>query len=299
VAGLTQDPEAWARLGAKIREQRETLGMSRRQLSAEAGVSEKSIQVAEEGRTPRARWPQSLRLIEAALRWAPGSMVHILEGGEPEQLLDLFTLAEQESGIPDQARLFPEVGRAPAEEVDEGAPPYLERSQVLTRLPKKLRASLEDVLSFGRKAKAFGASDSLVEEYEEAVDALIIDLTSRSIAYEGHSRDPGLLWHWRDAMRQDPMLRHERNERLREAEIRRRRMLEEADRLYRAANPTAVDRTVVVGGTTSEEVLRELRKLAEEVAQIAKKVDSTGSVPGVDRSFTEEEMEQQPKPSDG
>lgn len=83
MAGVTQDPEAWARLGVKIREQREKLGMSRRQLSEVAGVSEKAIQVAEDGRTPRARWPQSLQLIESALCWAPGSMRRILEGGEP------------------------------------------------------------------------------------------------------------------------------------------------------------------------------------------------------------------------
>lgn len=296
MAAVTQDPEAWARLGAKIREQRETLGMSRRQLSAEAGVSEKSIQVAEEGRTPRARWPQSLRLIETALRWAPGSMVHILEGGEPEALLDLFSLAEQASGLPDQVSMFPEAGRVLGEEIDEETSPHHSRSQALARLPKRLRDSLDDVLSFGRKAKTYGASDSLIEEYEEAVEALIIDLTSRSIAYEGHSRDPGHLWHWREAIRQEPMLRREKSERLREAEVRRRRMLEEADRLYRASNPLAVDRTPVVGGTTSEEVLRELRNLAQEVTRLSEKVDSRGSVPGVDRSLTEEEMEQQPKP---
>ncbi|WP_406338693.1 helix-turn-helix domain-containing protein [Streptomyces sp. NBC_01620] len=59
---------------------REALGYSRKKLSEVAGVSEKSIQVAEEGRTPRARWPQSLSLIEEALGWRRGCMVHILEG---------------------------------------------------------------------------------------------------------------------------------------------------------------------------------------------------------------------------
>lgn len=83
MASVTQDPEAWTRLGAKIREQREARGLSRRQLSEVASVSEKSIQVAEEGRIPRARWPQSLTLIEEAIGWQRGSMMNVLEGGEP------------------------------------------------------------------------------------------------------------------------------------------------------------------------------------------------------------------------
>lgn len=74
----------WARLGASIRAERESHGLSRRALSESAGVSEKSIQVAEEGRAPRARWPQSLALIEKALGWPSGWMKEILEGEPPE-----------------------------------------------------------------------------------------------------------------------------------------------------------------------------------------------------------------------
>ncbi|MGW4076012.1 helix-turn-helix domain-containing protein [Streptomyces asiaticus] len=76
-------PDDWARLGARIRASREAQGFSRKKLSDMAGVSEKSIQTAEEGRVPRARWPQSLPVIEQALGWAPGSMRAILDGGEP------------------------------------------------------------------------------------------------------------------------------------------------------------------------------------------------------------------------
>jgi transcriptional regulator with XRE-family HTH domain len=284
VAAVTQDPEAWARLGAKIREQREALGMSRRQLSEAAGVSEKSIQVAEEGRAPRARWPQSLRLIEPALRWAPGSMMEILAGGEPEPIHDLFSIAEVERmGVPDQMPMFPDAGPGETEEFSSNHT----RSAALARLPKALRAGLGDVLSFGSKARAYG-----VEEYERSVEGLILDMTRRPIAYEGASRDPGHLMLWQDALRRDPFLRREREERMRAA-ARERRRLDEAAHLYRARN---VDRDVVVGGTDSAEVLRELRKLAEEVAELGKKVNSQGAVPGVDRSFTEDEMEQQPKP---
>jgi transcriptional regulator with XRE-family HTH domain len=286
VADVTQDPEAWARLGAKIREQRESLGMSRRQLSEAAGVSEKSIQVAEEGRTPRARWPQSLRLIEAAIRWSSGSMVQILEGGEPEPVLDLFSLAESgASAVPDQMPMFPD---GDLEEEDEFST-NRNRSAALARMPKGIRAALTEVLEFGHLGRIHGADLELVERYEEAVDALLVDLISRPLGFTGFSQDPGRLTLWRRALRMDPLLRKEKEELMR-AQARERRRLEEAGHLYR------VKRDVVVGGTTSDEVLRELRKLAEEVAVLAEKVDAREAVPGVDRSFTEEEMEQQPKP---
>lgn len=75
---IPRDPEAWARLGRTIREHREEAGYSRRALAAKAGVSEKSIQVAEEGRVPRGRMPQSLGRIGEALGWMPGAYISIL-----------------------------------------------------------------------------------------------------------------------------------------------------------------------------------------------------------------------------
>lgn len=75
----------WARLGSRIRTEREGHGLSRRALSEAADVSEKSIQVAEEGRAPRARWPQSLKLIEKALGWESGHMKAILAEGSDWQ----------------------------------------------------------------------------------------------------------------------------------------------------------------------------------------------------------------------
>lgn len=78
---VPRDPEAWAKLGRTIRECREEDGLSRRALAEKAGVSEKSIQVAEEGRVPRGRMPQSLARIEEALRWLPGAHISILNGG--------------------------------------------------------------------------------------------------------------------------------------------------------------------------------------------------------------------------
>lgn len=74
---LTASPEAWARLGHSLRERREALGLSRRALSLKADVSEKSIQVAEEGRVPT-RWPLTIGPIARALGWEPAVALQIV-----------------------------------------------------------------------------------------------------------------------------------------------------------------------------------------------------------------------------
>ncbi|MFI8297321.1 multiprotein-bridging factor 1 family protein [Streptomyces nigra] len=74
-------PEDWARLGAQIRKAREAQGLSRRKLAEISGVSEKSIQLTEEGRVPT-RWPKSLKALEAMLGWANGDVEAVLDGGE-------------------------------------------------------------------------------------------------------------------------------------------------------------------------------------------------------------------------
>lgn len=73
----------WERLGVRLREARESRGMSRRALADKTGVSEKTIQTAEEGRVPSARWPKSIDTLAAGLSWAPGSARTVLEGGSP------------------------------------------------------------------------------------------------------------------------------------------------------------------------------------------------------------------------
>lgn len=74
---LTASPEAWARLGHSLREQREALGFSRRALAEKADVSEKSIQIAEEGRVPT-RWPLTIGPIARALGWEPATALQIV-----------------------------------------------------------------------------------------------------------------------------------------------------------------------------------------------------------------------------
>lgn len=75
---LSAPPEAWARLGRELRERREALGLSRRALSEKADVSEKAIQIAEEGRVPSARWPQSITRIARALGWTAEAAAQIV-----------------------------------------------------------------------------------------------------------------------------------------------------------------------------------------------------------------------------
>lgn len=273
MAGVTQDPGAWAELGAKIRERREALGLSRRQLSEIAGVSEKSIQVAEEGRTPRARWPQSLRLIESALRWEPGSMEIILNGGEAEETLSLFPLApeEERAGAREQLPIFLKEEEGIPGAIYGELPSILTLSQVLSEMPSALRKGLPDTLEFGRMAADHGADDEAVERYEEALGALLVDLTSRPLRYVGRSPDPGRIAPWREAVRAGAFRRREKESEMRLNSRERHRLLARAEGVYRM---TAPGRTAVVGESiTSAEVLQELRKLSAEVAELSKRVD--------------------------
>ncbi|WP_030333751.1 helix-turn-helix domain-containing protein [Streptomyces sp. NRRL B-1381] len=264
VVAVERGPEAWARLGQKIREAREAQGFSRKNLSEIAGVSEKSIQVAEEGRTPRARWPQSLSLIEAGLGWTRGSMQHVLDGGEPSlaplQDLPLFEMAD------DGRLLSRDELASPTDLLRERPSPYT-RSVILAELPRPIRSSIGDVLRFGRRAQNFGASTSLVEEYERVVEALILDLAANSRGFDP-SFEPGALADWERAESMDPVVRKNRMEREIAADRRRRSARADMAQLL-----SRDDDVVVVGDDKIEasEVLLELRKLAEEVAGLSEK----------------------------
>lgn len=83
---VTYSADAWARLGKRIRAERERAGLSRHELAELAGVSPGSVQSAENGKKPASRWPQSLSAIERGLGWAPESVQAILAGDEPTPL---------------------------------------------------------------------------------------------------------------------------------------------------------------------------------------------------------------------
>lgn len=80
---MTRDASAWIRLGRALRQAREHRGWTQEDLAERSGVSRKSIQSAEGGTQPRARTPQSIPRIAAALGWPMGSIDAVLDGGEP------------------------------------------------------------------------------------------------------------------------------------------------------------------------------------------------------------------------
>lgn len=122
-SGMKWTPDDWARLGGRIKAARSVQGESRRALAARAGVSEKSVQLTEEGRVP-VRWPKSLYSIENALGWPTGMARWILNGGDPDKnpppepdvpLVSLADIEESKPVIPVVFRWYLEMQGVKAE----------------------------------------------------------------------------------------------------------------------------------------------------------------------------------------
>lgn len=77
------EPEAWARLGRALRQDRQQRGFTQRKLAALANVSVPALADAEGGRVPKSRMPYSLAKIAAALGWPAGSVEEVLGGAPP------------------------------------------------------------------------------------------------------------------------------------------------------------------------------------------------------------------------
>lgn len=73
--------QALARLGTAVRERREELDLTQQEAARLANVSDTTWHTAEHGKANVAL--RSLKGIERALNWAPGSAKRILEGGDP------------------------------------------------------------------------------------------------------------------------------------------------------------------------------------------------------------------------
>lgn len=69
----------WERLAKAVKQAREAASMTQKDLAKAAEISEGSVQNLEAGYA-RTRIPQSLAKVEAALGWAAGSGVAILQG---------------------------------------------------------------------------------------------------------------------------------------------------------------------------------------------------------------------------
>ncbi|MFE3678802.1 helix-turn-helix domain-containing protein [Streptomyces griseus] len=72
----------WVRLGHAIEAARDAKGMTQVALAVAADVSESTIQNLEAGKA-RVRQPPSVKKVEAALGWTPGSADAVLAGGDP------------------------------------------------------------------------------------------------------------------------------------------------------------------------------------------------------------------------
>ncbi len=72
----------WIRLGHAIEAARDAKGMTQVALAVAADVSESTIQNLEAGKA-RVRQPPSVKKVEAALGWTPGSADAVLAGGDP------------------------------------------------------------------------------------------------------------------------------------------------------------------------------------------------------------------------
>lgn len=166
-------PDDWARVGRQLRTWREAEGLSRRELSDVAGVSEKSIQLAEEGRVPKGRWPQSLTAMERALGWPAGRIEAMLDASDkPDLYDDPVVMRDGEPVIIDAETMMPysmsETNRAADQEEDALAPPTY---------PPEIEEALPMVMFFASNCVAHGAPEWLGAAFENAVAALLKSLT--------------------------------------------------------------------------------------------------------------------------
>lgn len=83
-------PEARQRLARYMEDRALDLGLTWREVAARAGISIETLRLLRTG-ADGAR-PLTMRAVDAALEWRPGSVQRILGGGEPR---DLFTPGER------------------------------------------------------------------------------------------------------------------------------------------------------------------------------------------------------------
>ncbi|MFI8448184.1 helix-turn-helix domain-containing protein [Streptomyces erythrochromogenes] len=161
---MNRDPEAWKRLGRRLRNERELRGMSRKEFASVAGVSEKAVYNAERGDVPGRHRPPSLVKIAAGHGWAPDSIEAVLAGKDP----------------------------LPATATRQAVPPPAvdPRSQLLESLP--------GIYAFGRLCVSLGGAQEARDDFEGAVQRLldtVPTLTQSNVtlaAYRPHALGEGI-----------------------------------------------------------------------------------------------------------
>lgn len=182
---MNHDPEAWARLGRAIRDDRRRQGLKHRAQLVERikelgdTATERSIGSLERGAVPKTgEKPPTLETVAAALGWRVDWADRILNGEDPAAVLDRD---------PDAATTESQ-GRRRTIEAKQTAP---SREVVLETLPRIYR--------FGRDIVALGGDPRARDVYEEAVHALVDSLPASSdtrrpyalAAYRPHAEGQG------------------------------------------------------------------------------------------------------------
>ena len=118
------EPRSLTEVGALVRERRVALNLTPGQLIDRADIDAKTLQKLEAGE----RWPQekTRRKIEPVLKWKPGGIDTLRDGGEPEEV----TSAGLGRGL---AGLMPDIPQTPNDAHFERAERLLRRSHESAR----------------------------------------------------------------------------------------------------------------------------------------------------------------------
>lgn len=97
MSDTTYPPEAWARLGLKVRQRRISLGMNQPDVSAAGGPSTGVVSKIENAKQTSYE-ERVLVQLERALQWQPGSAHEVLNGGEPRAIGELPSVRAETLG---------------------------------------------------------------------------------------------------------------------------------------------------------------------------------------------------------
>jgi hypothetical protein len=89
----------WSRLARIVRERREDLGITQEQVAGNGGPSTATLRLIE-GAAQETYRAKSLRQLEIGLRWMPGSVRSVLNGGDPVVQADEGGTPVQDEGPP-------------------------------------------------------------------------------------------------------------------------------------------------------------------------------------------------------
>ncbi|MGW3298415.1 helix-turn-helix transcriptional regulator [Streptomyces rubiginosohelvolus] len=157
----------WVRLGHAIEAARDAKGMTQVALAEAADVSESTVQNLEAGKE-RKRQPPSVKKVEAALGWAPGSADAVLAGGEPTSLSaapssDASPVGDQ-TGLP--LRIVQELSDGPL--LDTRVLPLSGESRMVIVVKGTTDASPEQIR---RDLLAWAKAQSVLQELDHGDDS--------------------------------------------------------------------------------------------------------------------------------